>query len=144
MQLLQDLIVQRILAALVPQPVHHDLPSGRGLAKFQAALHIIFQGFASHIGFKGVKGHIYLMQGRSIQQPLHLGKQRAVGGEDHPETVASRNRQKFLQVRMAQRLAHQVKIQIVRIGPQLGHQSGKFRHGHPPAGAFRAGAKAAF
>ena len=144
-QFLQNLFVQRILTALIPQPVHHDLSPCGQLSKFQAAAHIVFQAATLHIGFKSVERDIDLMQGWLVQQHfLHFRQQRAVGGEDHPKAARSRHTQKFLQLGVAQGLAHQVEIQIVRVGAQLGKQRRKFLCGHSPARSLCSGAEAAF
>ena len=78
-----------------------------------------------------MEGNIDLVQGRGAKkQRLLLRKQGAVGGENYFEALFSGNLEKFPQVGMQQRLPHQMKVQKIRKGAQLGKQPGEFLHRH--------------
>ena len=59
------------------------------------------------------------MQRRSVQQDILISfQQRSVGGENDPEAPLPCQIQKDPQFWMAQRLSHEMKIQIIGIGMQ--------------------------
>ena len=53
------------------------------------------------------------------QHLLPLGKQGAVGGQAHAKPQLAGDGEKRIKLRMQQRLAHHMEIEILRIGPEL-------------------------
>ena len=53
--------------------------------------------------------------------------------------IPSRRRKK----RVEKRLTHEMKVQIIRVGAQFGHQGGEFLHGHNVLLPLRARAEGA-
>ena len=82
-----------------------------------------------------------MQSGCRKQQILLLFKQGAVGGQDDLETGFTGQMKKLFQVGMAQRLTHQMEIEIIGIGAQLGQQGRKFFLCHGPFFPFCAGAE---
>ena len=85
------------------------------------------------------------MQGRGGQQQLLPRRQQGtVGGEDDLEAQGPGMGQKGPQLRVQQRLPHQVEIQVVRMRAEFGRQDFEFLQGHeallpPGSGAEGAG-----
>ena len=71
------------------------------------------------------------------------GKEGAVGGEDHPETKFVGNSLEFPQIRVAQRLAHKMEVEKIRVGAQFAGEGSKFRRGHPSFLPIRSGTEVA-
>ena len=109
----------------VPQPQGAPLPRpgrrpGKGDAPIQIAIQVLP---APAVALKGVDGDAHLLHRRTAQQQrLTLAEQGAVGGEHHPEAQGVRLLQQVAQLRVEQRLPHQVEVQIVRVGPQAARQ----------------------
>ena len=106
-------LISGIQTALVPKAVFAKNPAGgRLFYKIRTAEQVAFQ-FPAVIGFIGLKGEIYLMDRRSIQQELSLsGKKGTVGGDHDLESESLRFVQKSRKLRMEKRLAQQMIIQI--------------------------------
>ena len=79
------------------------------------------------IGLEGVEGDVDLVQSRSVQQDFPLAtQQRSVGGENDPESKRLRKLEKPGKGPVAQRLSHEMKVQKVGVGAQLGKNPAKF------------------
>ena len=95
-QHLQDLFVQQIRAALIPQTQNDDFLSFRGFGKGKTAADIVLKRNRQVIGFKGMEGNVDFMQGRGGQEGLTLlFEQSSVCGQDHTKTCFSRKVQKL-------------------------------------------------
>ena len=130
--------------ALIPQAVNHQFLALRGLAEGEAVLQIFFEGNSQVVGLKGVEGDIDLVQGRGAQEHfLLLLQQRAVGGEDYPESVFTGKNQKPLQIGVAQRLTHQMEVEKIGVRLQFRQQSREFFFRHNLGFALRSGTEAA-
>ena len=83
----------------------------------------IVRHVAAVVALEAVEGDTDLMQRRSGQQNAALFRQqRAVGGDAYPEAQLSGDGQQLRQLRMQQRLAHDVEVEVAGVAPQL------FRH----------------
>ena len=92
-----------------------------------------------------MKGNIdFVQSGGAEQHLLMFPKQRAVGRQNDLEAMLARKVQIPLQIGMAERFPHQVEIEKIRIGLQLGQERGKLRFCHDLGLALRPGTEAAF
>ena len=136
--------VSLLRAAAVPQAVYDQEFPVRRLPKGEAPGEVRFKGDGEVVCFKGVKRNVHLVKRGGVQQnfPLFF-QQGAVGGENDLEARFPREAKKFRKLGMAQRLAHQMKVEIIRPRPQLWQQRGERLQRHelllpPGAGAERA------
>ena len=78
------------------------------------------------IGLEGLQGKIHLVQSRSCQQGLLRSAQKCgVGGQNNTEAHFPGYLQKPSQLRMQQRLTHEMKIQVFRPATKAGQYSAK-------------------
>ena len=130
---------------IVPQPVGNQLAALRGLAKFKTALQVGFEGYRQIVGFESMKGNIDLVQsGGGKQHILHPRQQGAVGGQNHLEAVAVGQLQKGSQAGMTQGFSHQMKVEVIRVGPELGQENAHIVFRHGPLRTGCSGTKGAF
>ena len=74
------------------------------------------------VGLVGVQGNAHLIKrcrGIARQQCVSLSDAGTVGGNGDVIPFFLRDTEQILKLRMQQRLTHNVKIQIIRIGTQL-------------------------
>jgi hypothetical protein len=91
-----------------------------------------------------MEGNVDFMEcGSTKQHILLLLQERAIGGKDHTEAKGLRNAQIFLQVWVAQWLAHQVEVEKIRVRLQLWHQPAEFLRLHRTGRSFGSRAEAA-
>ena len=122
----EDLTVEALAAAAVPKPQFADLACGGGpRGEGGTSVYIIFNRPAL-VRFEGLQREIDLIQGgRGEKIFLPFCKQGAVCREDDAKALLMRDRKEASQRRVQQRLAHQMKIEILRLSPQLFHKRGK-------------------
>ena len=114
---LRPIQVPQTQGAPLPRPGRRP---GKGDAPIQIALQVLP---CPAVALKGVDGDAHLLHRRTAQQQrLPLTKQSSVGGEHHPEAQGVRLLQQDAQLRMEQRLPHQVEVQVIRVGPQAARQ----------------------
>ena len=127
--------------AAVPQAVNNQKFPLRRLPEGKTPGKVRFKGDGKIVCFKGMERNIHLVKRGGVQQNFPLFFQQSpVGGENDPEARFPRKTKKFRKLRMAQRLAHQMEVKIVRPWAQFGQQGGKRLHRHellfpPGAGA---------
>ena len=82
------------------------------------------------------------MQRRSGQQDAALfGQQRAVGGDAHPEPQLPGDGQQLRQLRVQQRLTHNVEVEVAGVAPQLFRHQAELLRGKKALFPARAGAE---
>ena len=96
------------------------------------------------VGLERMQTDMDLVQARRVQQCVLLFfQQRSVRGHDHTEAKPRSDIQQLSQLRMQQRFAHNVQIEIVRMGSELSSQQREFLRREHPRGALRPGAERA-
>ena len=102
----------------------------------------IVRHVAALVPLEAVEGDADLVERRGGQQGGGLFRQqRAVGGDAHPEAQLMGDGQQLWQLRVQQRLAHHVEIEVVGVAPELfGHQA-ELRRGQEAFCPLRAGAE---
>ena len=112
---------------MVPQPVDHQRAALCRLAEGKASVQILRERDIQIIGLEGVEGDVDLVQSRSVQQDFPLAIQQcSIGGENNPEAEGLRKLQKPAKGPVAQRLAHEMKVQIIGVWAQLGKNPAEF------------------
>ena len=133
-----DLAVELRLRALVPQAQRaHGAPLPHNITGIEAAPQIRLQRHVRAVALVGVEGDAQLVQRRRIPQDVQLfGQQQAVGGYAGLEAQLAAYCQHLVQIRVQQRLAHDVQVQIVRQRAQLFRRRAEVRqpHGHGRTG----------
>lgn len=129
-----DLRVQGLGHAAVPQAQGAVDPSGgQLLAAAETAGDVVLQGHVQVVALEGMERDGYLMQGGAGKQDIQLfGQERAVGGDADTEVQLGAGIQNFPQLRVEQRLAHNVEVDILRDSTQLfgRHRKVVGTHGH--------------
>ena len=85
----------------------------------------------------------FIERGRGEKQRLPRGQKRAVGRQRDAKAERTGGLQKRLQLRMQQRLSHDVQVQIVCIRPEFSCQQAKFLCRQRAGRTFRFRAEAA-
>ena len=136
----QDPGVFHLRAALVPQAQgadHAALPQRQ--AACRRLRHIVLQPLAFAVALKGVEGDADLVEGGAVPQKRQLlRQQRAIGGQADPVTQLGADAEDLRQMRVQQRLPHDVEVQILRVGAELFRQQRKVLRRHEalfPCGA---------
>lgn len=133
--------VAAVFAALVPKTQGDD--TRRALAERPDGFQISGQ-IAAVVAFKAVEGDADLVESGGVSENFGvLSQKSAVGGEADTETKVTCDQQKLGQIRVEQRLAHDVKIEVVRIGAELFRENAEFRGRHGAGRADRTGAEGA-
>ena len=135
-----NLFVQPVGTAAVPQPVGNQHLTLGCLAEFKAPAQIFLEGNSQIVGFKSVQRDVdFVQSGCRKQQILLLFKQGAVGGQDDLKTRLMRKLQKCAQLWVNQGFTHEMKVEKIRKGAQLGQQGCEFFLCHGPFFPFRTG-----
>ena len=144
-QYLQDAEILRLRAAPVPQTQGADHPALRQCkAAVRRLRDVVLKPIAAAVALEGVEGDADLVQrGTAPQQRQPVRQQGAVGGETDPESQVPADAEDLRQLRVQQRLPHDVEVEVVRMAAQLARQQGKRLRGHKalfPGGAGAEGA----
>ena len=104
-------------AVAVPQPQHADgLDAGAAgcCAKLQRPLYIFFQRLVGVVGLKAVQRDADPVEGGGAEQQfLPLSQKGAVGGQRHLQPRAVAQGEDFSELRVQQRLTHQVQVDVI-------------------------------
>ena len=139
-QQLHDADILRVRAALVPQAQgadHAAFPQRQ--AACRRLRHIVLQPLAFAVALKGVEGDADLVEGGAVPQKRQLLRQQgAIGGQADPIIQLGADAEDLRQLRVQQRLPHDVEVQILRVGAELFRQQRKVLRRHEalfPCGA---------
>ena len=141
---MQNFSVFFILSAFVPQPQSADDAPLAELTAAAGGPDDIVPGIDAVVALEAVEGDAELVEIFSLPQDRqHFFQQCAVGSQADPEAQFGGNGQDFRQLRVQQRLAHHMEIEVAGVAHQLFRQMTKFFRGQKPPLALRAGAEAA-
>jgi hypothetical protein len=141
-QHIENVLIGTIVSTLVPK-AEHDKNTFRG--GFESEVHHSFQiGFGMFLGitFMRMQGDLDFM-GTGFYHTLGFGQKGAIGGKDGYKILPTGYLNEFWQMRMQERLAHQVEVQELDLSTELVGQRVELLHRKTTLGSVRLGTEQA-